>query len=62
MRQQFGLEVFTHALSTPDTWPPKAWSHDRAAWTVNAKFIVNGYGLRNRFTSITETPGPRRLP
>lgn len=57
VRDRFGLEVFTHALATPDTWPPKAWSHDRAAWTVDAKFIVNDYGLRNRFAIITETPG-----
>lgn len=57
VRQQFGLEMFTHALAAPDTWPPKAWSHDRAAWTVDAKFIVNDYGLRNRFAIITETPG-----
>jgi hypothetical protein len=57
VRADFGLEVFTHALATPDTWPPTAWSHDRAAWTVEAKFIVNDYGLRNRFAIITETPG-----
>lgn len=57
VRRDFGLEVFTHALATPDTWPPKAWSHDRAAWTVEAKFVVNAYGLRNRFAIITETPG-----
>ena len=57
VRADFGLEVFTHALATPDTWPPQAWSHDRAAWTVEAKFIVNDYGLRNRFAIITETPG-----
>jgi hypothetical protein len=57
VRRDFGLEVFTHALATPDTWPPKAWSHDRAAWTVEAKFVVNDYGLRNRFAIITETPG-----
>ncbi len=57
VRDGFGLEVFTHALATPDTWPPRVWSHDRAAWTVEAKFIVNDYGLRNRFAIITETPG-----
>ena len=57
VRRDFGLEVFTHALSVPDTWPPKTWSHDRAAWTVEAKFIVNDYGLRNRMAIITETPG-----
>jgi hypothetical protein len=57
VRSSFGLEVFTHALATPNTWPPTAWSHDRAAWTVEAKFVVNDYGLRNRFAIITETPG-----
>jgi dipeptidyl-peptidase-4 len=57
VRRDFGLEVFTHALATPNSWPPRAWSHDRAAWTVEAKFIVNAYGLRNRFAIITETPG-----
>jgi hypothetical protein len=57
VRTTFGLEVFTHALATPNTWPPTAWSHDRAAWTVEAKFVVNDYGLRNRFAIITETPG-----
>jgi hypothetical protein len=41
----------------PNTWPPTGWSHDRAAWTVEAKFIVNAYGLRNRLAIITETPG-----
>jgi len=56
-RKQFGLEVFSHALATPSTFPPQAWSHDRAAWTVEAKFVVNDYGLRNRFAIITETPG-----
>ena len=57
VRREFGLEVFTHALPVPNTWPPAAWSHDRAAWTVEAKFIVNDYGLRNRLAIITETPG-----
>jgi hypothetical protein len=57
VRHEFGLEMFSHALPTPNTWPPTAWSHDRAAWTVEAKFIINDYGLRNRFAIITETPG-----
>ncbi len=57
VRTEFGLEVFTHALATPNSWPPQAWSHDRAAWTVEAKFLVNDFGLRNRFAIITETPG-----
>jgi len=58
VRKDFGLEVFTHALpARGDGWPPKVWSHDAAAWTVEAKFIVNDYGLRNRLAIITETPG-----
>jgi hypothetical protein len=57
VRRDFGLEVFSHALPVPNTFPPTQWSHDRAAWTVEAKFIVNDYGLRNRFAIITETPG-----
>ena len=56
VRKNFGLEVFTHALFGSE-WPPKDWSHDRAAWTVEAKFVVNDYGLRNRMAIITETPG-----
>jgi Zinc carboxypeptidase len=57
VRRDYGLEVFTHALPVPNTWPPVTWSHDRAAWTVEAKFIVNDFGLRNRLAIITETPG-----
>jgi hypothetical protein len=57
VRRDFGLEVFTHALFGPGPWPPTVWSHDRAAWAVDAKFIVNDYGLRNRMAIITETPG-----
>jgi hypothetical protein len=56
VRKTFGLEVFTHALFGNE-WPPKDWSHDRAAWSVEAKFVVNDYGLRNRMAIITETPG-----
>ncbi len=56
VRKDFGLEVFTHALFG-NSWPPTDWSHDRAAWTVEAKFVVNDYGLRNRMAIITETPG-----
>ncbi len=57
VREEFGLEIFTHALFTPRTWPPTAWSHDAAAWTTEAKFVVNDFGLRNRMAIITETPG-----
>jgi hypothetical protein len=48
--------MFTHALFGPE-WPPTDWSHDRAAWTVEAKFVINDFGLRNRMAIITETPG-----
>ena len=57
VRDEFGLEVFTHALFAPRGWPPTQWSHDRAAWTTEAKFVVNDFGLRNRMAIITETPG-----
>jgi hypothetical protein len=57
VRKDFGLEVFTHALPARGPFPPTVWSHDAAAWTVEAKFIVNDYGLRNRLAIITETPG-----
>lgn len=57
VRQEFGLETFTHALFAPRTWPPAEWSHDRAGWTTEAKFVVNDFGLRNRMAIITETPG-----
>jgi hypothetical protein len=57
VREEFGLEMFTHALFAPRGWPPAQWSHDRAAWTTEAKFVVNDFGLRNRMAIITETPG-----
>jgi len=57
VRQEFGLETFTHCLFDESRWPPTDWSHDRAIWSNEAKFIVNDYGLRNRMAIITETPG-----
>jgi hypothetical protein len=48
-------QVFTHALFGGRNWPPTVWSHDTALWTVEAKFVVNDYGLRNRLAIITET-------
>jgi hypothetical protein len=55
-RKTFGLEVFTHC-ETDGKWPPAAWSHERAMWTTEAKFIANAYGLRNRMAILAETPG-----
>ncbi len=57
VRRDFGLETFTHALPDSDEWPPTVWHHDRGAWTVEAKFVANAYGLRNRMSILTETPG-----
>ena len=58
VRKEFGLEVFTHALfGRGDVAAHRRGATTRAAWTVEAKFIVNDYGLRNRLAIITETPG-----
>ena len=57
MRADFGLEAFTHALWEGEEWPPKIWHHDQTIWTVEAKFAANAYGLRNRMSILTETPG-----
>lgn len=57
VRAQFGLETFTHCLFDETKWPPTEWSHDRAIWSVEAKFVATDYGLRNRMAIITETPG-----
>ncbi|MFW5947130.1 MAG: M14 family zinc carboxypeptidase [Gemmatimonadota bacterium] len=56
VREEFGLEVYTHALFDRRR-PPTEWGHDYSAWTQEAKFVVNDYGLRNRMAIITETPG-----
>ena len=55
--RDFGLETFTHALFDETKWPPTVWSHDSAIWSIEAKFVVTDYGLRNRMAIITETPG-----
>ncbi|MBN2264237.1 MAG: hypothetical protein JW775_00355, partial [Candidatus Aminicenantes bacterium] len=55
-RETFGLEVFTHC-GTDNAWPPTVWSHERAMWTNEAKFVANLYGLRNRMAILAETPG-----
>ena len=57
VRRDFGLEVFTHALPAPGRCRRRCGVTTRAAWTVEAKFVVNDYGLRNRLAIITETPG-----
>jgi hypothetical protein len=57
VRDEFGLEPFTHALWQGDEWPPKVWHHDATIWSVEAKFLANAYGLRNRMSILAETPG-----
>ncbi len=57
VRSEFGLEPFTHALWQGKEWPPTEWHHDATAWVVDAKFLANAYGLRNRMSILTETPG-----
>ncbi len=57
VRRNFGLEVFTHCDFDTENWPPTIWSHDRAIWSTEAKFVTSSYGLRNRMTILAETPG-----
>lgn len=60
VRDEFRLETFTHALLDRAD-PPTEWAHENSAWTQEAKFLVNNYGLRNRMAIITETPGQPRF-
>ncbi len=57
IRTNFGLETFTHCLSDEGNWPPTVWSHDKAFWFIEGKFLTNAYGLRNRMSVLVETPG-----
>lgn len=56
-RENGGIEIFYHA-GLDRSWPPKEFTHDRAIWSVEGKFMASGYGLRNRMSIIVETPGP----
>lgn len=57
VRRDYKVEVFTHATYPRGEWPPRTWSHDGAIWSVEAKFVVSNYGLRNRMSILAETPG-----
>ncbi|MFC1493024.1 M14 family metallopeptidase [candidate division KSB1 bacterium] len=57
VRDNFGLEIFTHCLHDEDNWPPTVWSHENAYWSTEAKFAANAYGLRNRMSILVETAG-----
>lgn len=57
IRDNFGLETFTHCIADEENWPPTEWSHNRAYWFLEGKFLTNAYGLRNRMSILVETPG-----
>jgi len=56
VREKYKLEVYTHAEWNQDEWPPKTWDPKKAFYTVEAKYIANAIGLRNRLAILTETP------
>jgi len=56
-REAFGLMFHTHADFDWEKWPPEVWDPVMAGYSVEAKFIVNAIGLRNRMSVLTETPG-----
>ena len=55
-RENGGIEIHFHA-GLDRGWPPTVFSHDNAIWSVEGKFMVSGYGLRNRMSILVETPG-----
>jgi hypothetical protein len=57
VRSEFRIEAFTHALWMEEEWPPRTWHYDGTIWAVDAKFVANAYGLRNRLSILCETPG-----
>ncbi len=56
-KEDYGCMFFTHADYDWDEWPPKVWDPVEGGYSVEAKFIVNAIGLRNRMSILTETPG-----
>ncbi len=57
IRQNFHLETFTHCMYDEENWPPTVWSHEKAFWTTEGKFLTAAYALRNRMSVLVETPG-----
>jgi dipeptidyl-peptidase-4 len=55
--KQFGAMYHTHADFDWEKWPPEIWDPVAGGYSVEAKFIVNAIGLRNRMSILTETPG-----
>lgn len=54
-RERGKIDIFFHAGFTGNTWPPTEFTHDNAIWTTEGKFMVSGYGLRNRMAILVET-------
>lgn len=55
-RNESKIEIGMHC-GLDRSWPPTVFSHDNAIWSTEAKFMVSGYGLRNRMAILVETPG-----
>ncbi len=55
--KEYGCMFYTHADYDWEDWPPKVWDPVKGGYSVEAKFIVNAIGLRNRTSILTETPG-----
>ncbi len=55
-RKDGRIEVFYHC-GISRGWPPAEFTHDNAIWSTEAKFMVSGYGLRNRMGILVETAG-----
>lgn len=56
-RKDGKIEIFYHCGLTRDVWPPTEYTHDNAIWSTEGKFMVSGYGLRNRMAILVETVG-----
>ena len=54
-RENGQIEIFFHAGFNRDEWPPTQYTHDNAIWSTEGKFLVSGYGLRNRMAILVET-------
>jgi len=55
-RENGGIEIHFHA-GLNRGWPPTEFTHDNSIWSTEGKFMVSGYGLRNRMSILVETPG-----
>jgi hypothetical protein len=55
--EKYGCMFFTHADFDWSKWPPEVWDPVAGGYSVEAKFIINTIGLRNRMSILTETPG-----